>query len=163
VPETESKPKIYVNALFCADIVREKDTDLLTAIRVTNAFTVHPLKAAVEFTDDGPIEEHVVYPPIRFHAVITFWCKEPREFTFSLKGYRANGDPLEGNMETIITLPKASLGGHTINLDSTMPGIVPGVHWFEFCVDGEPITRLPLVIIHQKKDSPPNPTMTRQA
>jgi|HubBroStandDraft_6_1064221.scaffolds.fasta_scaffold156264_2 hypothetical protein len=139
---------VYVNAVFCTDIVRESQTDLLTAIRVTNAFTVQPAKATVKFPDGRPPEQQIIYPPIRFHAVITFWCSEPREFTFVMKGYHANGQELDAAMETKIKLPKATLGGHTINLHSTMPGLIPGVFWFDFCIDGVVVTRQPLVILH---------------
>jgi len=161
----EEKPRVYVNAIFCSDIIREREpVDLLTAIRVTSAFSVNPITATIKLYEGAPEETdrpELIYHPVKFHAIVTFWSEGPRDFDFTIRGHHPSGEAMNTDMKPLrVSLQAPTNGHHTINLNSTIPGTIPGVHWFEFCVDGVMITKLPLVILHPKKDALPSAKTT---
>jgi hypothetical protein len=96
--------------------------------------------------------EEVIFAPITFHAIVTFWAETGRSFMFMLRATRPDGEPLNGMEQPVsVDLKGGDGGGYTINLKSLVPGFLPGLYWFEFLVDGDLVTKLPMVILHGKE------------
>lgn len=148
------KPQVYVSAIFCTDIIREHGTDLLSAVRITSAFTANPARVTPELPD-GSLDtsrQEVVYAPVRFHAVITFWAEQPRTFTFQMQGLKPNGERLNDMRDPVdIEVPGGELGGYTINLKAFVPGSLAGIYLFDMIIDGKVALRLPMRILHKKE------------
>jgi hypothetical protein len=145
------RARVYVSAIFCADIIRESATDLLTAVRITNAFTATPARFTPKLPDAALDVAHqeLIYKPVTFHAVINFWAESSCSFEFMLGGTKPNGEPLAGMGGPMpIEIPGDGGSGHTLNLTASLPGSLAGVYWFEFLVDSEIALKLPMSILH---------------
>ncbi len=158
----QGKAFVYVSAVFCSDIIREHGTDLLTAVRITSAFTAIPARITPRLPDGARdlSRQEVIYAPVKFHAVITFWAEKARTFRFQMSGVKPNGEPLNGMKEPVdIEVPGGELGGYTINLTASVPGGLAGIYLFDMLVDGEVMLKLPVQILHKK---PPESDTTQE-
>ena len=90
--ESEDKPQVYVNAFACERVIRDK-SDILTAVQITNGYTVNPIKLTLRLPDGSPDEEHaqLVFQPLSVSVVISFYAERPSEFTFTIKAKTPSG------------------------------------------------------------------------
>ncbi|SPE39785.1 hypothetical protein SBA3_3410004 [Candidatus Sulfopaludibacter sp. SbA3] len=149
--DTPSKPRVYVNALFCDTVIKESESNLLTAVRITDGYTINPLAVPPRLPDGTLDHEHplMVFQPLRLSAVFNFRTEQPSEFSFVIKGTRPSGKPLSSSTPTPVMMRTgAGAEGNILNVSFTMSTDEPGDYWFEFWIDDEIATKVPIRIIH---------------
>ena len=149
--QQSDKPRVYVSAFFCQEMIREPDKDLLTAIRIADSFAAVPIELSPTFDGEGeppPFSPMRTYLPLDAHAVIAFRSEAPVEFTASLRGTGPNGEIMPGGFEDHPCKIGADGAGYTLNANVRVPTDQKGTYWFEIYVDGELATKLPLRIEH---------------
>jgi len=145
------KPRVYVAAFFCQDIIRERDNDFLTAVRIAESFAAVPVEITPVFQGEGQLPEVPairVYPPLDAHAVVMFRSEQPIEFTCSMRGVMPDGELWPGGFQDLKCRIGADGAGYTLNLSIRIPTDREGTFWFEIYVEGELATKLPLRIAH---------------
>lgn len=143
------KPRVYVNAVLCGNIIKHQE-NLLSAIRLADAYIVNPLKIIPPLSDGSPDETNAqfVYQPLRLGAIFTFRTEEPAEFTVTLKGVRPSGNPLYPSSETFHIITGSGAEGHVMNVNFSITTEEEGDYWIEFYVDGVLANKVPIRITH---------------
>jgi len=154
------KPKVYVSAFFCTDIIRDKDTDLLTAIRITTAFNARPVVVTPKLPDGTPDHANAeqFFEPARLYVIINFHAEQATVFQLELKMKRPDGE----FMNTEVGMPSGpcSIGGGangalTLKIALSLDVKHHGEHWLEIYMDEEVTFKLPYLVIHPGTDSSP--------
>lgn len=133
------KPRVYVSALVCGDVIREAPLHggplMLTLVRVSQGFAADPSET------------------ISFYVVSTFTAEQPCSFRFLLRVVAPNGVQV-----TCVTHDyKIGQGadGATLSSKVAIPATIGGDYWFELLVDDEVATKIPLRILHALPDFSP--------
>jgi hypothetical protein len=154
--EAPAPAEIYVSAFFCQDVIRDKKTDLLTAIKITNAFTV-PWKTL----EGGEVSFKInLHPQLALNAVITFTSTKAIGFDYRIRGFDPSGKELTPPPPPTRCDLEGGAAGQTVNVAMRLPTDKAGDYWFEIYVDDAVKTRMPLRIIH---DATVHPSMSQQA
>ena len=144
------KPKIWVSALICTDVLREDHgaRKMLTALRISNGFQATPINLQPD-----PGLPGLLFATIQFKLLVTAHCEVERTFTMTSRMVAPNGRTFEDMqpMENQVILSNGS--GVTTVINSSISPNLAGVYWFEIFVDGELATKVPMVILHQSQDS----------
>lgn len=152
--EHNAKTRVYANAFLCESVIRDR-ADILTAVRITNAYALNPAKYTPFLPDGTPDErnEQSFYLPFTVGLVVIFYSEQPTDFDVMLslvppegQGQKLSPTPIRCHL----TVPGA---GHTLNIRGTITTQVEGIFWFEVYVDGQLVTKSPLVV----KLNPPEP------
>jgi hypothetical protein len=147
--ETPALPPIYVSAFLCQEVLRDA-TNLLTAIRITNAFSVSPvLLPETELEGGGTLDPQLVYPTLKLHAIVLFNSEQPAEFDVELKPFGPDGKELNQNASPIKCQVKGGAEGHALNLNINLRADIPGDWWVEVHIDGRFATKMPMRIVHE--------------
>ncbi len=147
--EAVSKPRIYLSAFLCQEVLREKNSDVLTAIRISNAYTILATEVTVELGPGLSVSKQV-YLPVQFSAVLSFYSDGPVDFDVNLKGFDPDGLELELG-EPYRCHSEGGASGHTLNNRITIPTSKPGEHRIDVYVDNVKVTTMPLRIIHARR------------
>jgi hypothetical protein len=145
--EHVEKPRVFASALVCETTIREK-TDILTAVRVTNAYALNPVKYTPLLADGTPDEQNVLsfYQPFTTTLVVIFCAEQPTHFVVDIAvvppdGKRRNLSP--SSISCDIISPGAT---HTLNIQGRIGIEVAGIFWYEIYVDGQLATKTPMVV-----------------
>jgi hypothetical protein len=156
-----NRPKVYVSAVICEDIVREQDTSLLTAIRITHAFTSVPA-VVTQRLPDGTRDlerQEIIFRPLKIRLVVSFYCESAVKFLFIVRGVKPDGSDLHAmENEVPVEIPYPDGGAYTLNITFRMSGSMAGVYWLQFHVDGEIANKIMLAILHPEKPEQLTPT-----
>src|ERR1700733_15186340 len=147
--EPASKPRIYLSAFLCQDVIREKNSDVLTAIRISNAYTVLPTDVTVQLGPGLTVAKQV-YLPVQFSAVLSFFSDGPVDFDVTLKGFDPDGIELELG-QPFRCRSEGGTVGHTLNNRITVATNKAGEHRIAVYVDNVKVSMMPLKIIHANR------------
>jgi hypothetical protein len=147
MPEPTAKPRIYTSAFFCQDVLREKDSDVLTAIRISDAFTVLPAEFTLESGKESAVTKSF-YLPLMVHALLRFHSDGPTDFEVRLKGIDPDGVEMKPMGAPFRCKSKGGTAGHSLNIKLTIGTGKEGDYRLEVYVDGGLATTMPLRIIH---------------
>jgi hypothetical protein len=103
---------IYTSAFFCQEVIRESD-NILTAVRITPAYTVSPLLVA---GPDSTLPPYLSHPPLKLHAVILFNTEMPAEFFAQVKAFGPDGTEFSPESPPIKCETKGGAEGYVLNL-----------------------------------------------
>ena len=144
------KPKIWVSAILCADVIREVrgSKTIVTALRISNGFQATQLELM-----SGDEIAQVAFAAIEFKLIVTASCEVVREFDISFRLIFPNGNVFEDMLPLLKQKILGSGSGFTTIVNSTINPNLQGVYWFEIYVDQELSTKVPLVILHESQDS----------
>jgi hypothetical protein len=148
---SQAKPRIFTSAFICEKILKEEG-GLITAIRLVDAFEVKPVDLIREPNTLAPQIEKV-YLAFRVGLIVVFVCEQRAEFTASVRIIKPTGQISEASQASIPFVIEDGVNGCTLNVDLNISGDVPGTYWFEIYVDRELATKLPLLVLHQSKES----------
>jgi len=128
------KPRVYVSAMLCDRVI--KDTrDFLTAVTITNGYSVSPLRVA-HVSAAGVLEEtplQFVWQPLRVNIIITFVTEEPTAFETTVKITGPSG-ALDSNTRSFPVKTGEGTEGHTMAMSVRIAVPVAGEYWFEICL-----------------------------
>jgi len=145
-PDPTATPRVYTSGFFCQTVVRDKN-DLLTAVRITNAFKVAPVNVTVQLAE-GLTLTQPVYLPLTLYAVLSFYSDRPADVEIRIKGLDPDGmESGTGDMIFHFHIPGGA-EGHTLNTRLTLPTVKQGDYNFEVYVDDVLATKMPMRIIH---------------
>jgi hypothetical protein len=144
--EPAAKPRIYTSAFLCQDVIREKNNDILTAVRITNAYTVLPTEVTVEIGPGITITKQE-YLPTALSAVLSFYSDGPVDFEVRLSGHDPDGVELTFG-SPFHCRSEGGAAGHTLNTRIIVATKKPGEHRIDVYVDEVRVTTMPLRIIH---------------
>jgi hypothetical protein len=156
------KPRVYVSAFLCTTTLLDKDTELLSAIQITYAFTSYPRIRIPRLPDGSPDTDkaEMVSDPARCKMLIAMHAEAERTFDFRMKLRGPSGEHLNEFMADpsgLQTVGAGAHGGLTLNIGLTISTSDSGLYWFEIYIDGEVATKLPLFVFHAplSSDAPP--------
>jgi len=145
--EPTAKPRIYVSAFFCQEVIRDK-SDILTAIRITNAYTTVPTSVTVEIGSGLTVTKQV-YMPFVVCAVLTFHSDNPVDFEVRLRGFDPDGIELSTG-DQFHCHSQGGAAGHVLNTRLTIATGKQGEYRLDVYVDDLLATTMPPRIIHAK-------------
>jgi hypothetical protein len=147
-----AKQKVYVSAFVCNDIIRDRETDLLTAIKIANGFNA-PISTFVPRNPDGTPDSEgriIISSPIICHLVISFFCEVARSVSLTVKAKLPTGDDMANAPNASQTFDiGAGAAGRVPNVELSMASDTEGTHWIEVYVHDEIATKVPLKIERQ--------------
>jgi hypothetical protein len=152
------KPKVYVSAFVCTETIRDKESDLLTAINITNGFNAGVSVLTPKHPDGSLVKEKriIFCNPINCHAVIAFYAERETDVEFLVKARRPDGSEM-GTARTpqIIEIGEGA-AGMVLNVKLSLASEMEGTHWIELYTDGELATKLPIKVVHETPSEDPN-------
>jgi hypothetical protein len=160
MPEDQAKPErppIWVSAFSCREVLRERN-DLLTAVRISDGFTAHPLQFP-----GLQVDNFKIYTPIEFKIVAAFTCEEEATFDISIKALRPTGEVFTEMPSFPASHVQGGAHGLTLSINAMIPGNPPGVYWFEIYVDDELRLKLPVGVAHQNQDPFPRSEIAKNS
>jgi hypothetical protein len=146
---TES-PRIFVSAFLCQEIIREKN-DILTALRIVNAFTVEPTMVETP-SPDGKSNTTLGFPILSFSAYCSFHADEHAEFDVRIKGIDPNGAELLPANPPVKCAVEGGALGHTLVVALKLATRVPGDYRIEIYVNENLAAKIPLRVIHNQTE-----------
>jgi hypothetical protein len=136
-------PGLYVSAFFCQSTIREQETNILSAMRITDAYTVSPFS----------IDSKLVFFPIEPRLVVTFKSESPMSFRVDVVGKLPDGRDMP-----LHNAPNGKTGGgaagYTLTVTVGIPTDIPGEFWFTVYVNDLPVTKVPFRVIHAAISTP---------
>lgn len=144
--EPAAKPRIYTSAFFCQDVLREHDTNLLTAVRIGSSYKVAPTDVTVELGPGITISKKV-WMSVLVSAVVSFFSDGPVDFEVVLKGLDPDGIPVLFG-EPFQCHSEGSSSGHVLNTRINVATNKQGDHRVDVYVDGVQATSMFFRIIH---------------
>ena len=145
--EIESgKPLVYVSAFFCQDVIKENG--ILTAIRISDAFTAEP--SGAQKKPDG--SEFTTYGPIKIKGVFIFRCEQAVSFTAKIKIASPASSTYVERFSTPVSLRGDMVEPHVLNMASSLDADVEGAYWFEVYVDDRLATKAALYVMHRDSE-----------
>jgi len=145
VMSDSEKPKVWVSAILCNDVIREAN-GVTTALRISNGYQANPVTLTLP---DG--NSTTVFRPLEFKIIITSHCELERRFDLTFRLIKTEG-------EAVTDLPpfngvhvKGALG-MTLTINMSLPSEKQGVFWLEVYVDGELSFKMPMIVTHQPRE-----------
>ena len=126
----EESLRIYVSAFLCQEVLNENG--LLTAVRITNAYTTSPVAVV---NADGVSPPEWVHPPLKLHALMLFNCEKPVEFDVRIKCFDPNRVELLPVNPPIRCKIVGGAEGHALNVTINLHTDTPGDCWIEVWID----------------------------
>lgn len=148
--EFASKPRLYVSGFICTDVIIDKQTGLLSAIRIASAFNSFPADATVRDDETGVSRDVLAFPRINCRAVIQVYCDTPTRFRLTMQAKRPDGSSMTPTTDQAAGEYEIEGGAEGLTLDVGMAiaSDTAGTHWIELIVDDQMATKWPLLIIH---------------
>jgi hypothetical protein len=145
------KPKIYVSAILCDKLLREKDSDLLSAIQIGQGYRAAPVvfTPTNENGESDRSRDVFYWTPIKIFAVINFLSDSPAEFSYYMRGIAPDGTIMQPSPAQTLSTGGGAAGYSLVTTIKLVPE-KEGDHWFEVYVDDELVNKMALRIIHEK-------------
>lgn len=134
---------IYTSGIICNDAIEDRETRVLSAIRIVDHVVVdvpHPVP-----------EGTVIVYPVPFFVVLFFKSDDPEEFDIVFTGIRPDGLRIPHPPERITT--GGGTQGHTVRIRIDMDPRLWGTWWFEVSARGQVLLRLPFAVIPPNQNS----------
>lgn len=171
--EHVQKPRVYANAIICDSVLQDKSTNLLTAIRIANGWSVSPYRFTPRLPDGSADEQNaqLFYPPFSIRLITLFHSEKQTKFTVTFRAITPTGRVMDISKGSISCEIPVDGETYTLNVKGNITTQESGLYWFEVYVDGELATRVPLQVTLQavdfgqdsdeelglESDLPPNP------
>ena len=135
-------------SFFCETILEDKKDGALSAIRIIDTITVQLLPSS----PPGPPPEI----PVRVAALLAFRTGDsPGEHTIRIVTHLPSGEKSKTVLEQSLPLTREPQGGGNLRVEFIIKVKESGLVWMDVFLDGERVTRMPLLISIQPAETVP--------
>jgi hypothetical protein len=141
-------------AFFCDQIVEEKDSGVLSCIRIIDTIN---LTVAADAPKDVPSETHQI--PVTLNGLVAFKRGDAKVGSHDVKlvGHSPSGK-VTTLVEKVVPFREEKHGGMNLRLNATIAISIGGLFWVHVYLDGKEYTRIPLnIVVHRESASKKKP------
>ena len=145
--------KLYTSVIVCDDVIRDKKSDNLTAIRITDAFIVQSYQYVPALASGQPdfASASISRLPVKFHIIVRFVSEVPHIFEMRIGGTTPSGRNLKVSEGAVKCRTAGGPYGQTYSIESTMNADEQGVHWIHVFVNDDLVSKAPILLVYGEK------------